>query len=70
MQSARFNYFDGPSCPTCGNRMVTARRELHPSRGLQFELVTYECPRCGVKQMRDIGLQESSPYSETKKPPL
>ena len=55
MRSARFNYFDAPSCPTCGCRMVTARRELHPSLGAEFELVTYECPSCGNKQVRDVG---------------
>jgi hypothetical protein len=55
MQPARFNYFDAPSCPSCGSRMMTARRELHPDRSFQFELVTYECPRCGIRQTRDVG---------------
>jgi predicted RNA-binding Zn-ribbon protein involved in translation (DUF1610 family) len=55
MQAARFNYFDAPACPACGNMMMTARRELHPDRSSLFELVTYECPRCGTRQTRDVG---------------
>jgi predicted RNA-binding Zn-ribbon protein involved in translation (DUF1610 family) len=58
LQLARFDYFDGPLCQACGGRMLTARRELHPNRGSNFELVTYECPKCGNTQIRDIGPQE------------
>jgi hypothetical protein len=57
MQPARFNYVDGPSCSACGVWMVIVRRELHPTRGSSYELVTYECPRCGNTQSRDIGSQ-------------
>jgi DNA-directed RNA polymerase subunit RPC12/RpoP len=55
MQSLRFDYFDAPSCPTCGSRMMTARRQLHPRLGSEFELVTYECVGCGNKQVREVG---------------
>jgi DNA-directed RNA polymerase subunit RPC12/RpoP len=53
--TARFNYFNSPPCAKCGTGTMPARRELHPSYGSEFELVTYECPKCGHKEMRKFG---------------
>jgi transcription elongation factor Elf1 len=37
-------------CGLCGKSMRITRRQAHPSRGPQYELQTFTCPRCSNVQ--------------------
>jgi uncharacterized Zn finger protein len=50
--TARFNYFEAPTCEKCGSATRVAQRR--PSRDPRLELVSYECARCGHMQTREV----------------
>ena len=54
--TARFNYFEAPTCEKCGGATRLAQRR--PTHDPQLELVTYECARCGHTQMREVSLSK------------
>jgi hypothetical protein len=47
-----------PLCEECGAKTRLARREPHPTLGLNFELQTFECPTCSHVQTRSSGPDE------------